>query len=107
MPRNPPLTDAQKMWGKTVVTVSGEPRLPVSVSLQPARSISGVVVFDAKQRPDPTARPWKVRLVTAPAPQEIYFAEEQLQATVGPDGRFTITGVRADDTGSRSRVARI
>jgi hypothetical protein len=44
------LTNQQRMWGKAHVTVTRESEIPVSVSLQPARSISGIVVFDtAKQ----------------------------------------------------------
>jgi carboxypeptidase family protein len=91
-PKNPPLTDAQKMWGLTRITVTGEPRFPVNLSLQPSRSISGTVLFDMKQRPDLSQLQLKVIANPAPSAQPVYI---ELRGTVGPDGRFTISGVPA------------
>jgi len=93
-PQPPPivLTDAQKMWGKVQVTVAGEPQIDVSVSLEPARSISGIVVFDMAKQPDLTRSRIMVTVNPAPSPQPMFFGQ-QPQAQVGPDGRFTVTGV--------------
>lgn len=92
MPQPPPgLTDAQKLWGRARVVVSGETKVPINISLQPGRSISGVVLFDMKQRPDLTHA--QVRVSSAPSLQQAYSDNGQLQAPIGPDGRFTITGV--------------
>ena len=93
-PQLPPpvLTDAQKMWSKTPVSVAGEPVIDVSVALQPARSISGIVVFDMAKPPDLSRARISVMLNQAPSPQQIYLGSLP-QGVVGPDGRFTITGV--------------
>jgi hypothetical protein len=86
------LTDAQKMWGKAQVMVAGEPQIDVSVSLEPARSISGIVVFDMAKPPDLTRSRIMLTVNPAPAPQQMFFGQPP-QAQVGPDGRFMITGV--------------
>jgi hypothetical protein len=86
------LTDAQKMWGRAQVTVAGEPQIDISVSLEPGRSISGIVVFDMAKPPDLTRSRITVTVNPAPAPQQMPSGQ-QPQAQVGPDGRFTITGV--------------
>jgi protocatechuate 3,4-dioxygenase beta subunit len=86
------LTDAQKMWGRALVTVAGEPQIDVSVSLEPSRSISGIVVFDMAKQPDLARARIMVTLSPAPSPQPTFFGR-QPQAQVDPDGRFTITGV--------------
>jgi len=86
------LTDAQKMWGKARVTVAGEPQIDVSVSLEPSRSISGIVVFDMAKQPDLARARMTVSLSWAPSPQTMSFGR-QPQTQVGPDGRFTLTGV--------------
>jgi hypothetical protein len=91
-PPQPVLTDAQKKWGKVQVTVAGEPTIDVSVSLQPARTISGIVVFDMVKPPDLSRSRLSVSLSPAPAPQQVFFSQPP-QALVGPDGRFTLTGV--------------
>src|SRR5262249_6999012 len=51
----------------------------------------GVVVFDMKQRPDLTHA--IVRATAAPSSQQPYGDSSQVQAPIGPDGRFTIGGV--------------
>lgn len=90
--KNPPLSDAQKMWGKARVTVAGEPNVTMSLNLQPSRSISGTVVFEMQERPDLTTRKVTVTVAAAPSPQQIWIEHK---AAVGPDGRFTIAGVPA------------
>jgi hypothetical protein len=87
------LTDAQKMWGKTQVTVSSDTTVRISLDLQPSRSISGIVTFNTRQRPDFTQSHFTVVAQLAPSPQQMYFSE--ISAAVGADGRFTITGVPA------------
>jgi hypothetical protein len=91
-PPQPVLTDEQKMWGKSQVSVAGERTVDVSVSLQPARSISGIVVFDMAKPPDLSRSRVSVTITPAPSPQPVNFGSRP-QAQVGPDGRFTLTGV--------------
>lgn len=88
----PVLHDAQKMWGKTQITVAGEPLIAVNVVLQPSRSISGVVVFEMAKPPDLRGSRLSVTIGPAPSPQPVYFSAPT-QALVGPDGRFTLAGV--------------
>ena len=87
----PPLTDAQKLWGRTSVTVEAAATVDVSLSLQPGRSISGVVAFDMARPLDLS----RTRLVVtiAPAPADQFMAGPPPQAQVGSDGRFTMSGV--------------
>jgi hypothetical protein len=88
-----PLTDAQKMWGRASVTVSGEPTIDVSIALKPTRSISGAVVFEMARPPDLTRVRMSVALTPAvDSTSQAYFGAFP-QGQVGPDGRFTITGV--------------
>ena len=86
------LTDAQKLWGRVPVSVSGDGTVSVNVTLRPGRSISGVVLFEMSRPPD-LARS-KVSVVLAPAPTSppTYYVQPP-QAQVGPDGQFTFTGV--------------
>jgi len=88
----PALTDAQKMWGRTHVTVAGEPTQLVSVALKPSLTISGVVAFEMAQAPDLSRSRIMVALVPAPSPQSMFFGSLP-QAQVEPGGRFTLTGV--------------
>jgi len=89
----PVLTEAQQMWGQARVTVNGQSVVPVSVALQPARSISGIVVFDMKAPPDLTRHTLEAYLEAAPSPQGARLWNGHRPALVRPDGRFTITGV--------------
>jgi uncharacterized GH25 family protein len=91
-PKAPALTDAQKMWGKAHVTVARESETSVSLSLEPARSISGVVVT---QQQSFLTRP-SLAIIAQPAQSsdQIQLPME-LRASLQPDGRFTISGVPA------------
>ena len=93
-PTGPPpvLTDAQKLWARVPVSVDGDSVMQVRVTLQPPRNVSGVVLFDMPQPPDLTRTKMTVSLQLAPAPQQIYY-NALPGAQVGPDGRFTLTGV--------------
>jgi len=88
----PVLSDAQKLWARVPISVDGDPLMQLSVTLQAAKRISGAVVFDMPQPPDLTRVKMTVMLQAAPAPQTIYLSNPP-QAQVGPDGRFTLTGV--------------
>ena len=88
----PTLTDEQKMWGKTQVTVSGEANLSVDIQLKPTHSLSGMVVFEMQRPPDLTRTKMTVMINPAPTRQQMYFGQTP-QAQVGPDGRFTLAGV--------------
>jgi hypothetical protein len=86
------LTDAQKMWATVPVEVNGEPLIAVSAALRPARSISGVVIFDTTRAVDLSRSRMTVTLNQAPLGQMIY-SEGPQQAPVNADGSFTIKGV--------------
>jgi uncharacterized protein (DUF2141 family) len=88
------LTDSQKMWGRAHVVVTGAPLVRMSLSLEPSRSISGVVIFDMPQRPDLTRTTVTVR-TQSPSRQGDWRPAGSVWATVAADGRFTITGVPA------------
>ena len=93
-PQQPPqLTDAQKLWGRVSVIVSGEPTLDVSIALKPARSISGSLLFEMARPPDLSRTRMSVAISPAvDSPPQAYYGAFP-QAQVGPDGRFTLTGV--------------
>ena len=106
------LSDAQKMWASVPVEVNGEPLIAVSAMLRPARSISGVVIFDTTRVVDLSRSRMTVMLNPAPLGQMIYF--ETLQAPVNADGSFTLKGVmpgrytlRANGAGGYLRSAMV
>jgi hypothetical protein len=82
--------DTPRLWGRTVVTVEGQPTVDVTLSLQPARSISGSVQFDMARPPDLSRSRYMVMLSTTPG---VPTMGPQPQAQVGADGRFTLAGV--------------
>lgn len=84
---------AASWWGRTTVTVTGEPRVVTSLTLQPGRTMSGRVVFDMARPPDLTQQTVTVRLSHAPG--STISGGQQMSARVEPDGRFTIRGVPA------------
>ncbi len=86
------LTDAQQRWGKTTISVEGQSTVDVSVTLKPCRSISGIVVFEMQRPPDLSRARILVSASPAPSPQSISMGSMP-QAQIGPDGRFTLTGV--------------
>jgi hypothetical protein len=90
----PPLTDEQKLWGRTVVAVEGQPSIDASVTLRRGRTISGQVHFDMQRPPDVTRTKWMITLAHAPGVQPPSYGQMP-QAEVGPDGRFTLTAVPA------------
>jgi hypothetical protein len=91
-PPMPALTDEQKLWGRAAVAVGGESSVTVELTLQPGKSISGVVRFEMEHPPDLTHQRLTVTLGTAPGVNTPMFGPLP-SATVGPDGRFTIAGV--------------
>jgi hypothetical protein len=87
------LTDAERLWGRTPIDVEGQPTITTGVTLRPGRSIAGQVVFESARPPDLS----RVRItvsLSSPPGQMAPFAPA-LQATVGTDGRFVLTGVPA------------
>lgn len=84
---------AASLWGRTTVTVTGEPRVVTSLTLQPGRTISGRAVFDMARPPDLTRQTVTVRLSQAPG--STMFGGSQMSGRVEPDGQFTIRGVGA------------
>lgn len=89
----PALKDEQKLWGRAQIDVDGAALMQVSLSLQPAKKVSGLVVFDVKQPPDLARARVTVSLGTAPSPQPVYVSSSLQPAQVGPDGHFSFTGV--------------
>lgn len=92
-PQMPVLNDDQKMFGRASVSVDGDPLTQVSLSLQPAKKVSGMLVFDMKQPPDLTRARVMVSVTPAPAPYSVYMSGPLPQVQVEPDGRFTLTGI--------------
>ena len=93
MQPTPALKDEQKLWGRAQIDVDGAPLLQVNLSLQPAKKVSGLVVFDVKQPPDLARARVTVSLSPAPSPQPVYFSGSMPPAQVGPDGHFSLQGV--------------
>lgn len=86
------LDDSQKLWGRAVVNVEGQPTLNASITLKPPRTISGRVVFDMERPPDLTRQKVMVSLSQAPSMNMGSFGPPP-QAEVGPGGLFTLKGV--------------
>lgn len=90
-PTGPPrLQDSQKLWGKTVVAVEGQPVVGATLTLQPGRTVAGHVMFEMATPPDLTQPRFTATLNVPPGAQSTGAA---LSAPIGPDGRFAITGV--------------
>jgi hypothetical protein len=89
------LGPSERLWARVPVVVSGEDQLQVSVTLQPGRSISGIVLFDFHR---PTGIPAPARPVNyqvqlaAPNIEQPDF-QTTSRASVDSDGRFTLEGV--------------
>ena len=93
-PTAPPrLTDDQKRWGRASVTVEGQSTVEVNLPLRPARSISGIVLFEMAKAPDLTRMRPSVFLTPAPSVRPVSMPSGPPSAQIGPDGRFTLTGV--------------
>jgi hypothetical protein len=86
------LDESQKMWGRTLVSVDGEPNVTASVMLKPGRQMSGRVVFEMDRPPDLTRQKVMVMLGQAPGAQPGMFSQPP-QVEAGPDGSFTLKGV--------------
>jgi hypothetical protein len=84
-------SDPPALWGRVLVSVSGEPRVLTSMTLQAGRTVSGRVAFEMARPPDLTQQNVTVRLSHAPGSN--VMGGNQLSARVEPDGRFTIRGV--------------
>ncbi|HUL74433.1 MAG TPA: carboxypeptidase-like regulatory domain-containing protein [Vicinamibacterales bacterium] len=86
------LEDSQRLWGRVQVTVDGQSTPTVGIAMQPGKSLSGRVVFEAQVPPDLTKGRPIVTVSLAPSPQQVQFGPMP-QAPIGPDGRFTIQGL--------------
>jgi hypothetical protein len=87
----PPPTDfSQRLWGRAIVNVEGQATITADITLQPAKSISGVVVFDMERAPDLNRARYTVSLVPSAGTQVF---SQLPQAQVGVDGHFTLNGV--------------
>jgi 5-hydroxyisourate hydrolase-like protein (transthyretin family) len=89
----PRLSDEEKLWGRAQVTVEGQSTINVSLTLQPGRSISGMVMFDTVSQPNLAQKQITVNVNPAPSAQMMPMFSGPPQAPVGADGRFTLAGV--------------
>jgi uncharacterized protein (DUF2141 family) len=82
----------QTVWASTPIAVDGEPITGLSLSLEPGLTISGQVRFEsATLKPPADLR--SIRVTAAPAEVRASAAFAPGGVSVGPDGRFAITGV--------------
>lgn len=86
------LDDAQKLWARTEIMVEAQSIAQVSLSLQPGRSISGVVAYEMEKPPDMSRARVTVTLNPAISGPSPYFGPPP-QVQAGPDGRFTLNGI--------------
>src|SRR5262245_6370815 len=89
----PRLTDEQKRWGRASVTVEGQSVVEVNLPLRPARTISGIVLFEMAKPPDLTRMRPSVFLTPAPSARSMPMTASPPSAQIDADGRFTLTGV--------------
>jgi hypothetical protein len=85
-------TNPRQMWGRASVAVVSGATTRVSLSLEPGRSISGVVAFDTAKPPDFAQAQLRVAVIPAPSPHP-FFPGFLPVAQIGADGRFTMTDV--------------
>jgi hypothetical protein len=79
------------LWGAADVAVSGSDVANVTLALQPGVTVSGRITYDGAGVP-PEAR--RIRVSLQPfGPAEEAAGADDARATVGVDGRFTISGV--------------
>ena len=85
---------AQWLWAQADVTIAGQPRSDVSLSLSPGMSISGSIAFRGSTLPAPEMS--RVRLSFLPLSISAGAAEMELasgSARVDEQGRFTAVGL--------------
>jgi hypothetical protein len=86
---------ATSMWARTSVTVTGEPHVAASLTLQPGRTISGRLVLEMARPPDLSQSTVTVRLSPAVGPAMPMMMGPTPSARVDADGGFTLRGVPA------------
>jgi uncharacterized protein (DUF2141 family) len=90
----PPLDGTQRLWASAQVVVdAGTPPPPLTMVLQPGRSIAGQILFEMARPPDLYRARQSVTLVPAPAAQPTTTFGPPPRATIGPDGQFVLSGV--------------
>lgn len=85
---------AQWLWARADVTLSGQPRADVSLTLAPGMSVTGSVAFRGATQPAPDLT--RVRLNFIPIGSTAGAAEMELgsgSARVDEQGRFTVVGL--------------
>jgi uncharacterized protein (DUF2141 family) len=86
-PAGPP----QAVWASTQIGVDGEHIAGLSLSLEPGLTISGQVRFEGTTlKPPVDLKSIRVSAGPAESQRNVYFAPAAV--TVGPDGRFMMTG---------------
>jgi hypothetical protein len=84
------------LWGRGHVAVDGQAISDVVVTLKAGQSLAGRVAFDGSSPPPSLGGSAHVRLTatlqSVRSPSQLGLAPER-RASVGPDGRFVITGI--------------
>jgi hypothetical protein len=85
-----------RLHGRTAVTVDGSITPPISIALQPGRSISGHVTFDFTQTAGASAARAVTTISIQPAPQAGGWPAFNTSPTVrvDADGNFVLPGIR-------------
>ena len=65
------LDDSQRWWARVPVTVEGQATMTTNLTLQPGRSISGVVLFEMAKPPDLTQARLTVSITPSPGAQSV------------------------------------
>ena len=92
--QTPKPEDQVRLWGRTTATVDGQfdQQAPVTITMQPSKSISGRVMFDTQVVPDLSRTRVVVTISQPPSLQQIPTGPIPT-GQVTTDGRFTIDGV--------------
>lgn len=100
-PQQPRQPNYPVYWGQTTVNVAGQDLDGVSITMSPAASLSGRLVFDGTtMKPPADLLTVRIQLLSpqalSAAAAEIYVPGPSYNATVSADGTFKIDGLAPD-----------
>jgi hypothetical protein len=87
-----PTANGSMFWATTEVVVDGQNEQEISLSLQPALTVSGRVVFDGRTAPPDPSR---IRVTLLPVLSAGQVSLGTAPVLVDTGGRFTMTGITA------------
>ena len=87
-----PTANASMFWATTELVVDGQSEQEIALSLQPALTVSGRVVFDGRASPPDPSR---IRVTLSPVLSAGQVSLGTAAVLVDAGGRFTITGITA------------